>query len=373
MFFGTFFSGSTDRIGPRLRRLPSPQRPRREPALAFAAYLVEMTDTQRALLDQLMGKERNANLEDQERMKRHFWSNEVCKHFLVGIKPHELFRNTKSDLGQYKRIYDIRAKAEWDALSEEERLLYPYYWDTADYLKSLIEQVDYKINLNKQRIEAERRRREEAHRLTDEEAKRLGEIQDAIKDIESTAETLGEQGEVERALGMMTELSALRAERDRILKKTVEDSRGPGQKEMKVCEISGVLMSSTDSESRLQSLFSGKQYLGWKRVREFHSKLVQKLAGKSRPRPPYPHDSRADGGGARGRSSERRRRHDTRGSYGRSRRDSRDRGSSRRWEGRGRDSRRRRGDSRSRSRSRGRRYDRRTSRSRSRDRRRGRY
>jgi len=54
-------------------------------------------DQARAMLDELMGKDRNEVDNDERKMK---WSDDrVCKHYLVSFCPNLLFANTKSDLG----------------------------------------------------------------------------------------------------------------------------------------------------------------------------------------------------------------------------------------------------------------------------------
>ncbi|KAI0982044.1 hypothetical protein GJ496_006143 [Pomphorhynchus laevis] len=53
---------------------------------------------QAALLDELMGKNRNAAPGDRVK-NYHYSDRDVCKHFLCGFCPHELFVNTRADLG----------------------------------------------------------------------------------------------------------------------------------------------------------------------------------------------------------------------------------------------------------------------------------
>ena len=64
-----------------------------------------MVDATRALLDELMGKERNLLPTERQNVGSHFSDPEVCKHFLCGFCPHQLFINTKSDLGTFAFIY----------------------------------------------------------------------------------------------------------------------------------------------------------------------------------------------------------------------------------------------------------------------------
>ena len=58
-----------------------------------------MVDATRALLDELMGRERNVPLTERTNRELTFSSPEVCKYAIAGLCPYGLFRNTKSDLG----------------------------------------------------------------------------------------------------------------------------------------------------------------------------------------------------------------------------------------------------------------------------------
>jgi RNA-binding protein Luc7-like 2 len=53
----------------------------------------------RAMLDELMGKERDVPLDRRTNKVIKFNDSSVCKHQLAGLCPNTLFRNTRSDLG----------------------------------------------------------------------------------------------------------------------------------------------------------------------------------------------------------------------------------------------------------------------------------
>ena len=61
-----------------------------------------MADAMRAMLDELMGKERNVPLDQRKGTDLRFNDPEVCKYALAGLCPYGLFKNTKSDLGKYE-------------------------------------------------------------------------------------------------------------------------------------------------------------------------------------------------------------------------------------------------------------------------------
>jgi LUC7 N_terminus len=59
-----------------------------------------------------------------------------------------------------------------------------------------------------------------------------------------------------------------------------------------VCEVSGNFMSARDADERIAAHYAGKQYVGWKLVREKFQEMIQKY-GRYGPPPP----SRGGGGG----------------------------------------------------------------------------
>jgi RNA-binding protein Luc7-like 2 len=60
-----------------------------------------MTEAMAAMLDELMGKQRNTVDKEQQQQKLHYDEPEVCKFALAGLCPYTLFNNTKSDLGMF--------------------------------------------------------------------------------------------------------------------------------------------------------------------------------------------------------------------------------------------------------------------------------
>ena len=65
-----------------------------------------MADAMRAMLDELMGKERNVPMDQRKGTDMRFNDPEVCKYALAGLCPYGLFKNTKSDLGKYLGFWD---------------------------------------------------------------------------------------------------------------------------------------------------------------------------------------------------------------------------------------------------------------------------
>ena len=78
-----------------------------------------------AMLDALMGRHRNAAPGTE--IKQPTWEDDgVCPYFLVEYCPHDLFTNTKSDLGPCENIHDDNLKvafAKAPMSSKKERIM----------------------------------------------------------------------------------------------------------------------------------------------------------------------------------------------------------------------------------------------------------
>ncbi|CAB4029854.1 luc7 3 [Paramuricea clavata] len=67
--------------------------------------------SQAQLLDELMGRDRN--LAPQEKKSSLHWSDpSVCKMYIAGFCPHDLFTNTRSDLGFCEKLHDDKLRDE---------------------------------------------------------------------------------------------------------------------------------------------------------------------------------------------------------------------------------------------------------------------
>ncbi|GMH39114.1 hypothetical protein BSKO_07012 [Bryopsis sp. KO-2023] len=236
-----------------------------------------MVDATRALLDELMGKHRNMPLTEKSDRGIKYSDPTVCKHQLAGLCPNKLFKNTKSDLGlcQYE-IHDDHIewesiKSGWDALDEREQLRYGYERDLLRLLEQHIRDMDKKIAKAKERAEKESAPRE----LKPDEKARLTEIQTKVKEALEKSQQLGEEGDVDGSMMFAQQVESLKQQHDSLKKTFTQPERT-----MTVCEVCGVFINSTDNEQRRKASsdhLNGKQYIGWKKIREAHNALVEKF------------------------------------------------------------------------------------------------
>lgn len=113
----------------------------------------------------------------------------VCRSFLVGTCPHDLFTNTKQDLGPCPKVHSEPLKSEYEASPEKGKLGFEY-----DYMRDIQKYID---ECNR-RIDAAQRRLEKTPdeiRQTNDLVNRFRalplqiEVEHALTGIRGTAET----------------------------------------------------------------------------------------------------------------------------------------------------------------------------------------
>ncbi|KAK3693243.1 hypothetical protein B0T22DRAFT_401076 [Podospora appendiculata] len=235
-----------------------------------------MAAEQRKLLEQLMGggiSSRSAQLS--------LTDPKVCRSYLVGTCPHDLFTNTKQDLGPCSRVHSEGLKAEYEALPDAEKKRYGF---DHDYMRDLQKYID---ECNR-RIDAAQRRLEK----TPDEIRQTNVLLKAISDLGSTiasglleVEILGEMGEVGRAydeLYKVRHAQATKGERERELK-ALSDTSGPsGHQKLQVCDVCGAYLSRLDNDRRLADHFFGKMHLGYAQMRKTYDAFPKDMRGRQR-------------------------------------------------------------------------------------------
>lgn len=95
-------------------------------------------DAQRALLDELMGAARNLTEEERRDYKEVTWDDkEVCSFYMVRFCPHELFVNTRSDLGPCPKIHDQKLKESFESSPRHDEYVPKFEADLNHYCEKL--------------------------------------------------------------------------------------------------------------------------------------------------------------------------------------------------------------------------------------------
>jgi len=360
-----------------------------------------------AMLDELMGRNRNYDPNDKNAKEIRWSDSGVCRFYLVEFCPHELFTNTKADLGPCEKIHDEELKTKFKTEATGSKKGY-YEDDFLRFCQRMLQDLNSRIKKAKERLVLTQEREERmlagvgtapsaeeggepvtgatggANKEVDEKIVLLSE---KISALVQEAETAGCAGNVEQAQGLLKLSDQLRDEREALLRKargeasslggppTIGDQYGDHQKAMEVCEVCGAFLvigdaqqSSGKIQQRIDDHLLGKQHVGYARLRAAYNRINDDKLKARADRDKEIEESR------KAREEERKEREKKRAEE-RSKRKSRSRSRSRdrkRSRSRSRSRERRRRRSRSRSRSRDRRRsrsrDRRRSRSRSRSR-----
>uniref|UniRef100_A0A1I8PYD3 Luc7-like protein 3 n=1 Tax=Stomoxys calcitrans TaxID=35570 RepID=A0A1I8PYD3_STOCA len=283
-----------------------------------------MVDAARQMLDELMG--RNRNLHPSEAPKNVSWEDpDLCQYFLVQFCPHELFVNTRADLGPCDRIHDEEAKRQYEKAKPsatkkqyEDEFLY--------FCNSMLNDVDRKILKGKQRLALiQKDQTTSSHYSRTRE--QLNNLNARIKKLLAEAEEAGTRGDVDQAKDLMILCEQLKDEKDVLMsqqenteteEKTVnldtdndatssptsnaidsdsieksnkeshikndDDETSSNattqnnrawvelghlpEKQMEVCEVCGAFLIVGDAQQRIEDHLMGKQHLGYSKLRK---------------------------------------------------------------------------------------------------------
>ena len=103
--------------------------------------------------------------------------SKVCRSYLCGSCPHDLFTNTKQDLGACPKAHQPNLKEEYQAASEEKKREWGF-------------EFDYKADINKYVVECDRRIDVAQRRLekTAEEVRQTNALLKSISELSRTVE-----------------------------------------------------------------------------------------------------------------------------------------------------------------------------------------
>jgi hypothetical protein len=80
-----------------------------------------------------------------------FTDSRVCRPFLVGHCPHDLFESSKFDLGPCKSQHNERLRSDYNETPDREK--YGYEWEYARVLREYIEACDKRIESSQRKLE----------------------------------------------------------------------------------------------------------------------------------------------------------------------------------------------------------------------------
>ncbi|XP_065839368.1 luc7-like protein 3 isoform X2 [Oscarella lobularis] len=233
-----------------------------------------MTSIASKLLDELMGKNRNLGSSERDKIDLEIsWSDsKVCKHFLCGFCPNEMFTNTKADLGPCGKMHDEKLKERYEQSEKKGKM--GYEEDFLRYLESLVNDLDRKVKRGRERLKQSEEYRDSAPqaKFGPEMTARLDELSRMISESVEQMETLGNEGNVDEAREVMLKVEDLKREREYLINQNrpkmdvmMEDDI---EKRMEVCDVCGSFLVVNDLQIRVDAHVMGKQHRGYATLRQ---------------------------------------------------------------------------------------------------------
>ncbi|KAE8132583.1 hypothetical protein BDV38DRAFT_207451 [Aspergillus pseudotamarii] len=256
-----------------------------------------MAAEQRKLLEQLMGADqlmgtgapsRNAQLSITD--------PKVCRSYLVGTCPHDLFTNTKQDLGPCPKVHSEGLKTEYETASAAEKAKWGFDFDYMRDMQKYIEDCDRRIDSAQRRLE----KTPDEIRQTNNLLKQISDYTKTINGGLLEISVLGETGSVAQAYNELHKIRTAKHQKETCERelKNLQDTSGPsGHQKLQVCDVCGAYLSRLDNDRRLADHFFGKMHMGYSDMRKTYKKLSEELKG--RPPPVRHHDDEDSGWGGR--------------------------------------------------------------------------
>eukprot|EP00090_Calanus_glacialis_P031488 TRINITY_DN5204_c0_g1_i1.p1 TRINITY_DN5204_c0_g1~~TRINITY_DN5204_c0_g1_i1.p1 ORF type:complete len:402 (-),score=182.40 TRINITY_DN5204_c0_g1_i1:897-2057(-) len=236
-----------------------------------------------AMLDELMGRNRNAH--PNEKVAEISWEDSsVCRYFLVQFCPHDLFTNTKADLGACPKIHDDELRRAYLEAPDG----YKKQSCQDDFLRfsqRMLNDLGNKIKRAKERLLLTQMEQAAANGISPQQQEEIEEkiniLTDKINTLVDQAEQAGCQGDVEEAQGLLKLCDQLKGERDELkqqigLKGVLgQDGQFGPPKAMEVCEVCGAFLIVGDAQQRIDDHLMGKLHVGYARLRASVDQLLE--------------------------------------------------------------------------------------------------
>ncbi|KNC85847.1 hypothetical protein SARC_01993 [Sphaeroforma arctica JP610] len=242
-------------------------------------------DDAKRMLDELMGRSRNAT-ETEPVKEIKFTDSEVCKYFLVDVCPHDLFTNTKGDLGECSGQHHTDLREKYKKSSRYRELGYEDMY--LRYLTALIVKMDRRIKEALARLQPPSEISANNLAIIAEHEQNIKESDDMITELLETAERLGEEGKVDESQALMEKVEAERSEQGK-QKAAIQRIHNNHSRDLDVrttvCDVCGAMLSVGELDQRQSSHMQGKNHLGYALIRykiEEYKKICDEKLTKER-------------------------------------------------------------------------------------------
>ncbi|KAK0409368.1 hypothetical protein QR680_004498 [Steinernema hermaphroditum] len=207
-----------------------------------------------AMLNELMGVGRNAEI--------------------AAFCPHELFVNTKADLGQCKLVHDEELRRAYRESNRFERLGYERRFLT--FLSRLQDDMKRKIARHEERLALTQTAITPDDPAYSKLQEQIATLDHDIENLQKEASEAGAAGEIRKAQEFIERSDRLQQERAKLKANLFSGEPGRG-KTMEVCQICGCFMNVGETQQRLDEHLNGRQHVGYAKVNATIEELKERL------------------------------------------------------------------------------------------------
>jgi hypothetical protein len=205
-------------------------------------------------------------------------SGKVCKSFLVGKCPYDMFDNTKENLGKCPKLHIEKYKLIYET-AKDNGIKMPrdnYLIDYKNELKKFIYDCDQRVAIAEERLDYN----EHEKQLLNDLAKDVENFNESINIIENELEIMKMSNvNMSKIIEHNGLLKKYINERDSIQQRyssTLERLNVSGQQKLQVCKICGAYMMKVDTDKRLVDHYMGKIHLAYVELRNSLEELETK-------------------------------------------------------------------------------------------------
>lgn len=229
---------------------------------------------QRKLIQQLMGNETSSRYGGRNRQHKQplgMADPRLCKSYLVGECPYDLFQGTKQSMGRCPQLHLPKFKLQYDQDYSKGKRYPAFEKEYFLILSKFIDDCNGQIVVALKKLEHTREERERIKSAT----KNLDDVDTQLALMTQEIDSLISHNEIAKAMQQSVKLEeTVELKKNIALKvKSITENIGQSsQQKLQVCEICGAYLSRLDTDRRLADHFLGKIHLGYVKMREDYSK-----------------------------------------------------------------------------------------------------
>ncbi|XP_031118910.1 putative RNA-binding protein Luc7-like 2 isoform X2 [Ipomoea triloba] len=166
-------------------------------------------DAIRKQLDVLMGANRNGDVREVD---RNYFDRDVCRLYLSGLCPHDLFQLTKMDMGPCPKLHSLELRKEYE--EAKSKGVDNYDRDLEDVIDRLIVECDRKITRSLKRLDEEDAKA--AIAISVSEVTQTEEVLELSKQIKQKLKEVDQydlEGKTDMKIRVLEEVEELRTKR----------------------------------------------------------------------------------------------------------------------------------------------------------------